>query len=268
VEFRRKALARLQSPEELDLPVRLARPQGWLVLSVAVVVLAVAGVWAVKGTVTAHLDAPGVLTHGEGSYVLQSPIAGQVVDVRAQPGQLLPAEAPLLDVRTPAGVRQVRAVVPGRVVALLADIGAVVSAGTNVATLERMRRPSDPLVALVYVPAGSGSSVPVGAGVELTVPTAPADRYGRLRGTVAGIGQSPQSKAQLAAFLGDGSLAAALTAKGDAVAVVVKLAASASTRSGYRWSKAGGPPAPPASMTPVSATVQLTSQRPVDWLLP
>jgi hypothetical protein len=159
-------------------------------------------------------------------------------------------------------------VAPGRVVAVLADIGAVVSAGTNVATLERVRRPSDPLLALVYVPAGSASSVPLGAGVELTVPTAPADRYGRLRGTVAGIGQSPQTKAQLTAFLGDGSLAAALTAKGDALAIVVKLTASATTRSGYRWTKDSGPPGPPASMTPVSATVRLTSQRPVDWLLP
>jgi biotin carboxyl carrier protein len=268
VEFRRKALARLQSPEELDLPVRLARPQGWLVLSVAVVVLAVAAVWAVKGTVSAQLDAPGVLTHGEGSYVLQSPLAGQVVDVGARPGQLLAAGAPLLDVRTPTGVQPVRAVAAGRVVAVLADIGAVVTTGTDVATLERVRRPSDPLLALLYVPAGSGPTVPVGAAVELTVPSAPAARYGRLRGTVAGVGTGPQTRAQLTSFLGDASLAAQLTAKGDPVAVVVRLAASTATRSGYRWSKAAGPPSPPASMEPVAATLRLSAQRPVDWLLP
>jgi hypothetical protein len=52
VQFRQQALARLQSSEELDLPVRLARPQGWLVLSVTVIAMAAASVWAVTGSVS------------------------------------------------------------------------------------------------------------------------------------------------------------------------------------------------------------------------
>lgn len=75
MQFRQQALAKLQSPEELDLPVRFARPQGWLVLSVTVVVMAAASVWAVTGSVTSTVSAPAVLTHGEGSYILQSPAA-------------------------------------------------------------------------------------------------------------------------------------------------------------------------------------------------
>ena len=74
MQFRQKALSKLQSPEELDLPVRFARPQGWLVLLVTVVVMAGAGYWAVTGTVSSKLSAPGILTHAQGSYVLQSPV--------------------------------------------------------------------------------------------------------------------------------------------------------------------------------------------------
>lgn len=40
MQFRQQALAKLQSPEELDLPVRFARPQGWLVLSVTLIAMA------------------------------------------------------------------------------------------------------------------------------------------------------------------------------------------------------------------------------------
>jgi pyruvate/2-oxoglutarate dehydrogenase complex dihydrolipoamide acyltransferase (E2) component len=265
VEFRQKALAKLQSPEELDLPVRFARPQGWLALAVSVAVLAAAGVWAVTGTVTSKLSAAGVLTRTEGSYVLQSPVAGQVVQVRAKPGDTLPAGAPLLDVRTATGVQSVHTVAAGQVVTLTAAIGAVITTGTTVATVERAGRPGEPLVAMLYV-RGSTARVPVGAAVELSVPSVPA-RYGVLRGTVAGIGQ-PQSRQQITTFLGDATLAGQFTADGAPVPVLVKLQTSASAPSGYRWSKAGGPPQPLASLTPVGASVRLAAERPLDWLLP
>ncbi len=103
MQFRQQALAKLQSPEELDLPVRFARPQGWLVLSVTVVAMAAASVWAVTGSVTSTVSAPAIITHGQGSYLLQSPVAGQVTAVLAKQGDQVPANSPVLKVRTAKG---------------------------------------------------------------------------------------------------------------------------------------------------------------------
>lgn len=94
MQFRQKALSKLQSPEELDLPVRFARPQGRLVLAVTLVAVAAASFWAVTGTVSSTLSAPGILTHAEGSYVLQSPVAGQVTGVNAEEGLPCPRANP------------------------------------------------------------------------------------------------------------------------------------------------------------------------------
>ncbi|WUH89049.1 hypothetical protein OG900_02150 [Streptomyces sp. NBC_00433] len=265
MEFRHKALSRLRSPEELDLPVRFARPQGLLALTVAVVVLAGAGVWAVGGSVAWRATVPGVLTHGHGGYVLESPLAGQVVGVRARVGDLLAAGAPLLDVRTASGVRQVRLVAPGRVTALPARIGSVVAAGSEVAGLERVTTASEPLEAVLY-PA-DGTAPPVGAAVELTVRSVPAARYGVLRGTVTAVGREPQSAQQIADFLGDARLGAAFAAHGAPLAVTVRLRRDPATATGYGWSWRGGPPHPPAA-TPVSGSVLMPAQRPIDWLLP
>ncbi|MFI1091132.1 hypothetical protein [Streptomyces sp. NPDC020917] len=265
MEFRQKALDRLRSPDELDLPVRLARPQGWLALAVSVAVLAAAGVWAVTGTVTDKLTAAGVLTRTEGSYVLQSPVAGQVVQVRAKPGDTLPAGAPLLDVRTATGVESVHTVAAGEVVTLTAAIGAVIATGATVATVQRQGRAGEPLVAMLYV-SGSTARVPMGAAVDLTVPSVPG-RYGVLRGKVAGIGQ-PQTRQQISTFLGDGAMAGQFAAKGAPVPVLVRLDSSSTNASGYRWSKGGGPSSPLVSLTPVGASLRLASQRPLDWLLP
>ena len=152
MQFRQKALSKLQSPEELDVPVRFARPQGRIVLLVTVVVMAAAAVWSVTGTVSSRLEAPGVLTHGQGTYLLQSPVAGQVTEVLAKEGELLGADEPLVRVRTEVGVTAIRTVAPGRVTTVAAGIGSVVTAGADVALLERVSGEDDPLVATLYIP--------------------------------------------------------------------------------------------------------------------
>ncbi|MFI8521278.1 HlyD family efflux transporter periplasmic adaptor subunit [Streptomyces sp. NPDC085481] len=268
MQFREKALSKLQSPEELDLPVRFARPQGRLVLAVTVLVMAAATVWAFTGTVSAKLTAPGILTHAGGSYLLQSPVAGQVTRVLAQEGRTVAAGAPLLTVRTDKGDQSVRAVEGGRVTTLFASTGSVVRTGADVATVERVTSPDEPLVVMMYVPGAQAATVRVGASVDLRVPTAPQERFGVLRGTVDAVGRTPQTGAQIGAFLGDGGLGEQFAGQGGAVAVRVRLQRSTATASGYAWSSTDGPPYAVDSGTPVSGAVHLSAQRPVDWLLP
>ncbi|WP_137991750.1 HlyD family efflux transporter periplasmic adaptor subunit [Streptomyces vilmorinianum] len=268
MQFRQKALSKLQSPEELDVPVRFARPQGRLVLAVTVVVMAAAGFWAVTGTVSSKLNAPGILTHAEGSYLLQSPVAGQVTDVLVEEGRAVSPGAPLLVVRTDQGDRPVRAVAGGRVTTLFARMGSVVTTGADVATVERVTDPDDPLVAMLYVPGGSASTIRVGASVDLSVQSAPRDRFGVLRGRVKAVSRAPQTQAQIGNFLGDSGLAEQFSRQGNPVAVLVSLERSSATASGYTWSSTDGPPSTVDSGTPVTGAVHLSAQRPVDWLLP
>ncbi|MFJ8778163.1 HlyD family efflux transporter periplasmic adaptor subunit [Streptomyces sp. NPDC102476] len=268
MQFRQQALAKLQSPEELDLPVRFARPQGWLVMSVTVVVMAAACVWAVTGSVASTVSAPAILTHGQGSYILQSPVAGQVTQVIAKEGSRLPANSPVLKVRTADGDTLVRTVAAGRLTALAATIGQIISTGANVAAVEKVGHASDPMYATVYVPAENAASIPEDAAVDLTVSSVPTEEYGVLRGHVKSVDRSAQSAQQIAAFLGDSQLGEQFTKDGRPVAVLVRLDRSRSTKSGYRWSSAEGPPFALTSMTVASGSIRLADQRPVDWLLP
>ncbi|MFJ3305331.1 HlyD family efflux transporter periplasmic adaptor subunit [Streptomyces sp. NPDC086549] len=268
MQFRQQALAKLQSPDELDLPVRLARPQGWLALSVTVVVMAAASLWAVTGSVASTVSAPAILTHGQGSYILQSPVAGQVTAVLAEQGERLPAGSPVLKVRTSQGDSVVRTVAAGRVTALAATIGQIVRTGADVAAVEKVAHASDPLYATVYVPAENAASVPADAAVDLTVSSVSTQEYGVLRGHVKSVDRTAQSAQSIAAFLGDSQLGEQFTRKGRPVAVLVRLDKSAGTRSGYKWSSAGGPPYRLDSMTLATGSIRLADQRPVDWLLP
>ncbi|MEU6393508.1 DUF2118 domain-containing protein [Streptomyces sp. NPDC046939] len=266
MQFRQQALSKLQSPDQLDLPVRLARPQGVLALAVTLVVMTASCVWAVTGSVDSTLEADGILTYGQGSYVLQTPVTGQVTGVYVKEGQRVGKDAPLLKVRTEQGNRAVRAIDAGRVTALVARIGSVVTTGADVATLERTASARDPLLAMVYVPATGAANVPANAPVDVTVPAARS--HGVLRGTVKAVGRTAQTRRQVTDFLGDGELAAQFTKGGARVPVLVQLTKDAHTKSGYAWSTQDGPPYPLTSMTLVSGAVHLAEQRPIDWLLP
>jgi multidrug efflux pump subunit AcrA (membrane-fusion protein) len=268
VQFRQKALSKLQSPEELDLPVRFARPQGLLVLVVTVVVMVAASIWALTGSVSPTVSASGIITHGEGSYILRSPVAGQVTEVLAEEGARRRADAPLLKVLTQQGETIVGTPAAGRLTTLTASIGSIVTTGTDIAVVERVKYADDPLLAVLYLPARSASSVPVGASVDLAVESVPKQKYGVLRGRVKSVGHTSQTRQQISSFLGDSQLAEQFSAKGRPVAVVVQLDRASGTKSGYRWSQSDGPPYPIDSMTLASATVRLAAQRPIDWLFP
>lgn len=269
MQFRQKALAKLHSPEDLDIPVRLARPQGRLVLAVTAVFMAVACFWVVTGSMPSRLSAPGILTHAQGSHVLQSPVSGQVTAVLVREGEMLPVGAALLSVLTgQQKTETVRTVAAGRVTALTARIGAVVAVGADVALLERVDRADDPLFALLYVPERSASTIPVGAAVDLTVRSVPARQFGVLRGHVKDVGRTPVTRQQITLLLGDDQLGQRFSAQGQPVVVVVELDRSDRTKSGYVWSSADGPPYPVGSMALVGATVRLPAQHPIDWILP
>ncbi len=154
VQFRQQALSKLQSPEELDLPVRFARPQGWLVLAVTVVVMAAASVWAVTGSVSSTVSAPAILTHGRGQLRPAEP--------RLRPGHRgprrggRPAARQRPGAEGPYGLRRVGRPHGRRGPAHHArrhDRRRSSAPGTNVATVEKVARADDPLYATVYVPA-------------------------------------------------------------------------------------------------------------------
>ncbi|WP_042364800.1 HlyD family efflux transporter periplasmic adaptor subunit [Streptacidiphilus neutrinimicus] len=269
MQFRQQALAKQQSPEDLDVPAQLARPQGRLVLLVTAAVVAASGFWAVTGTVASTVSAPGILFHAEGSYSLQSPVAGQVVAVYANAGDTLAAGVPLLAVRTGTSqkVQTIRTVSAGRITTLAAPLGSVVETGSELAAVERVTSPDEPLVAVLYASATNAASMPVGAEVDLNVQSVPVQQYGLLRGKVLSVGGGPESHQQIAGFLGSDQLAQAFSAQGQPVAVVVQLERSGS-RSGYAWSTTQGPPYQLQSSELVSAAVHLPGQHPIDWILP
>lgn len=264
MRFNEKALAKLQAPDDLSLPVRYAKSPKWLILAVLALIVAAGGVWVVTGEVPRTLEGSGILTHQSGSFTLQSPVAGQITEVAVAQGDQLITGRSVFKVRENTGTRTVRAVAGGRAVAVLGHVGEIVSVGTPLAVIERVEGPKDGLVAVLYVPAANSGLVPNGTSVDLAVQAVSTQQFGRLRGRVLSVGRFPATRAQVAEFLGDEDLARRFTASGPPVKVVIALLATPNTPSGFVWSMGSGPPFNVDSRMLVRGAIRLAPFRPID----
>ena len=239
VKFRRAALRHLDAPEKLDQVVRLATAPAWLMGAALVVIVAVAGIWAGIGTVATTMGAPGVLIHANGVSTLDATTSGQLVRWWVSPDALATKGAPLYSVQAADGqVQTVSAPWDAYVVSVIVTNGQYVQPGTAIATLEQVTGAKDPLEAVVFVPAADAPAIPPGKEVTLDAAAVPSAVYGTLHGTVASVGNFPETSGSLQAFLGQDANVGSYLAAGSVTRVVIKLATVPGAQQKLVWSKA------------------------------
>jgi biotin carboxyl carrier protein len=267
MEFRVKALARMRAPDEIDTPITLASPRGWIAVLVVAVVIAGGAVWAFAGSLPITVSASGLLSHPQGISVLQSPVGGMVHDIRVTPGTKVSAGQTVADIQ--AGHTQQPVVSPfgGLVVAVAATTGQIVGAGSTVLTVERTDGPNDHMVALLFVPAAAAAELVPGMQADLSVSTAPSAAFGLLKGKIAAVSAYPLDPASLNNLLGGDSALSGYTSAGAPWLVTVDLTPRSGSPSGFAWTSNEGPPESLHSLASVTATVSLGSQSPVSFVL-
>ena len=267
MKFRPAALRQLEAPEQLDQVVRLASAPAWLMATALAVIVAAAATWATVGTVATTVGAPGVVIHSDGVSTLDATTSGQVVRLWVPPGQLATGGARLYSVQGANGrTYTVNAPWDAYVVSMVVADGQLVEPGTPVANLERVSGASDPLEAVVFVPAADAPTIAPGTGVTLTAAAAPSAVFGTLSGTVASVGEFPETAQSLQAFLGDDASTGAYLAAGSVIRVVVKLATVAGSSTELAWSRAN-PSFTLNSESSVQASFVVARHHPMEWLI-
>lgn len=268
MEFRVKALARMRAPDEIDTPITLAAPRGWIAVFVVAIIMAGAAVWAFAGSLPITVSASGLLSHPQGISMLQSPVGGMVRDIQVAPGAKISAGQTVAHIQ-PAGQQEQPVVSPfgGLVVEVAATTGQIVGAGSTVLTVERTDGPDDQMVALLFVSARAAAEIVPGMKADIAVSSAPSAAFGLLLGKVASVSPYPLDAASLNNLLGGDSALSGYTSAGAPWLVTVDLTPRAGNPSGFAWTSTEGPPESLHSLTSVTATVSLGSQTPVSFVL-
>jgi len=90
--FRKKALDKVSSPEQLDLMMEVTSPMGWLALATVGVMLLLGIIWSVVGAIPDLVDGKGVLMRGERLYDVKTTMAGRITSLTVTPGMTVKAD--------------------------------------------------------------------------------------------------------------------------------------------------------------------------------
>jgi multidrug efflux pump subunit AcrA (membrane-fusion protein) len=267
MKFRPAALRHLEAPEKLDEVVRLASAPVWLMAAALAAVVAVVAVWASVGTVNTTVNAAGLLIHANGVSTFDATGSGQVTRLWVPRDGYAAGGTPLYSIQQASGqVRTVNVPWNAYVVSTVVTVGQLVEPGTPVASLERVSRASDPLQAVVFIPATMAPAVRPGSPVTLTAAAVPASVFGTLSGTVASVGEFPETTSSLQAFLGDGVATRTYLTAGSVVRVVIELSTVPGSAGALRWSKAS-PGFKLNSESSVQASFLVAKEHPMNWLV-
>ncbi len=266
--FRRSALRRVSSPEQLDAVVRVALPRQWLAVAALLAVVAAAIVWACVATIPTTLSGPGYLLPQGGQQEISAPVTGTLSALSVQVGEHVVRGEVIGTVTSAAAVGGARPA-PVNVIAPAAagvitevdDVsGAYVTAGQFIALVE----PAGwPLVVYTYLPAAEAAGLPAGIQARVTFSGGIGSVFGYAEGTVESVSSYPVSQQHLSLVLSAGALVNAVEAQGPSDEIVVQLNLSATTPSGIEWGSGQGPPGPLSPGLPATVELILGSHHPI-----
>jgi HlyD family secretion protein len=107
VIFRKVALERLSSPEQLDQLLQVTDPKGWLALGALGTILLSALVWGIWGAIPTESTGEGILLRRGGVSDLVAPSAGQIEEVLVSAGDVIEKGQPVARLRQDELQRQI-----------------------------------------------------------------------------------------------------------------------------------------------------------------
>jgi hypothetical protein len=255
--FRKVALDRLSSPEQLDLLMRVTSPRSWLAFLALAMLVATAVYWAVFGqitlgqTVTAALIPTGgvknIIGVESGQLLIWHVTVGEMVKENQIVAEILP-----LGSETPVPVRSLH---NGRILRHYTDVGQLIRPGDPLAGLQFVG-PEVNLEAVFYLTPAKARQLHIG--MPVTVEPAATTGSASLSGVITLIGEFPVTAQQVAHLLGSDSLIGNLGLSENPIEVRVLLETdTAATQL-------------PAGLigTLAPATIHMGTQHPIELVLP
>src|SRR5688572_11542552 len=87
--FRKAALQRLSSPEQLDLLMQVTNPRAWLALAALGLLLVAAILWSIFGVIPTKISGKGILIRTGGVFDVVSLGGGRLIEINVTSGDLV-----------------------------------------------------------------------------------------------------------------------------------------------------------------------------------
>lgn len=269
--FRKAALERLSSPEELDQLMQVITPKGWMALIGLAALLVAALIWGIFGGVPTKVQGQGVLLRTEGIYHVAALSPGQVSDLYVTAGDMVAQGQTVARIlQTGTGLTSgARVISPqaGRVLEMRTTVGSVVNVGSPILSLEAPDQADKNVEAIIYVSAADGKKVRSDMTVEVTPATVKREEFGFIPGRVMSVTSWPVSKQGMLRTLGSEELTELFSSSGAVIEIRADLAKDPNSPSGYKWSSKG-PDVTIDNGTLCTVQIVTEQRRPISLVIP
>jgi len=264
--FRKEALKKLSSPDQLDKRINLIGRGGIFGLIAILLLIAAGLVWAFTGTVTTTVHGSGILTNDSaGVKVVAAAQEGIVKTVFLNTGDQVKSGDPIVCLSQDGKEVEVNSLFDGEILELRVTEGEFVPAGTTVALLTN---PSNNFVVMALFPAAEGKLITEGMQADVVPSIVKPEEYGSMPGKILSVSERPVSSAEVQAFLQDEELVELLTGGEPPIMVIVEVQTDSSSASGFKWGSGTGPPFLITSGTISGVEVSVDEQTPITLLFP
>lgn len=259
--YRKRALDKLASPEDLDRLLRVTRPGTWLVLGAFGLVLGAALAWGIFGRITTRLELAGTLTLSNPVTLVTAQDTGYVSQLDVESGDVVFSDQVMAYITTPAGPVEVRSPVPGRVLARRVTVGTPVEPDMPLLSLEVFDSEGQQRNVVTYATLAERQQLETGMSADILPATVASERYGYLQGTVRTIGEYAATPEEIRAVLGENAAVEALMARSPVFEVRIALDTEADGT--LAWTASDGPPEDLLSGTPCQIRIAVERERPI-----
>ena len=229
--YRKSALEKISSPEQLDKALTVTSPLSWLALAAVTVMIVITIIWSIVGTIPVTVTSAGIVS---------SPVSTNALYT---PGSSLVYGTPVLSYRTGNGdVRVITSDQLGTATEITVKVGDEITQGSEVVRLSPIVDGRQVIVC--YVKASDADKIDLEMFANIFLTSSDSQNYGHMIGRVINKDSFVSTATGMSYVLGkENNLANVFQENGAAVvAVTLELVPdqSGNSVSGYYWSNPKG----------------------------
>ena len=265
--YRKSALEKISSPEQLDKALTVTSTMSWIVLAAISLILVVTIVWSIIGTIPVTVTTAGIVASPVSTNAVYTPESGSVTAVLVYPGSIIRIGDPVASYKIGSGdVKTIFSDQVGTVTEVLVKSGDTITQGNDIIRVSPIANSGQVIVC--YVQLSDAKKIERGMQVSVSLSSAESQTYGHMLARVTNIDSYVSSNKGMAYVLGtDNNLAATFQKDGAAVvAVTCELYPDPDTASGYYWSNDKGAKLDVSNGSLVTAKVIVEEVRPITKL--
>ena len=237
--YRKSALEKISSPEQLDKALTVTSPASWIAL-LGIAVIVVAGIiWSILGTIPITVSTQGIVSPKVGTNAVYAADSGTVLSVSARPGVELHMGDELCRYRTSGNeIRSIYSDQVGEVADVMVENGMTISPGNEIVRVAP--KTENHQVAVCYVPLSQVAKLERGMTVQVYLDGVDSQAKGHMTARITNIDSYAANNTGMASVLGaDNNLIAVFQQYGAVVAVACEFYPG-DTTSGYYWTNEKG----------------------------